>query len=303
MRIAGIYKITSPTGKIYIGQSWDIEKRWKGHAVKSKKKLPIVLSILKYGKKSHHFQVMHEIPLDAPQNVLDELEKFYIYQFKEAGFVLMNLTFGGIGHKGGIPWNKGLVGVTKKSDEAKNKISILHRQGVYTCYFKKNHIPYNKGKSLTYPVWNAGVSGVVRSSVETRVKISSGNFGSKKATGSKMSDNTRRALKEANTGRSISEYSRLKMRESALLNPNRGGTKNKGKIRTEENKKKISDSLKARTDNKGESASMALFTWDIINEIRSKYIPKIYPSRRLAKEYGMSKTNILDIVNFKIWKI
>jgi predicted GIY-YIG superfamily endonuclease len=25
----GIYKITSPSGKIYIGQSIDIEKRWE----------------------------------------------------------------------------------------------------------------------------------------------------------------------------------------------------------------------------------------------------------------------------------
>lgn len=29
--ITGIYKIISPTGKIYIGQSIDIEKRWKAY--------------------------------------------------------------------------------------------------------------------------------------------------------------------------------------------------------------------------------------------------------------------------------
>lgn len=29
--IIGIYKITSPTGKIYIGQSVNIEKRWNSY--------------------------------------------------------------------------------------------------------------------------------------------------------------------------------------------------------------------------------------------------------------------------------
>jgi predicted GIY-YIG superfamily endonuclease len=31
MNKSGIYKIISPTGKIYIGQSINIEKRWEGH--------------------------------------------------------------------------------------------------------------------------------------------------------------------------------------------------------------------------------------------------------------------------------
>ncbi len=29
MKVVGIYKITSPSGKVYIGQSVDIEKRFK----------------------------------------------------------------------------------------------------------------------------------------------------------------------------------------------------------------------------------------------------------------------------------
>jgi predicted GIY-YIG superfamily endonuclease len=31
----GIYKITSPSGKVYIGQSWDIYDRWKKHKQKN----------------------------------------------------------------------------------------------------------------------------------------------------------------------------------------------------------------------------------------------------------------------------
>ena len=54
-------------------------------------------------------------------------------------------------------------------------------------------------------------------------------------------------------------------------------------------------------DNKGENHPKAKMTNETVKEIRAKYIPNIYPSRKLAKEYGLSKTNILDIVNRRIW--
>lgn len=53
--------------------------------------------------------------------------------------------------------------------------------------------------------------------------------------------------------------------------------------------------------NKGENHPSHKVTAEIVREIRAKYIPNIYTSRRLAKEYRLSKTNILDIVNRKIW--
>ena len=46
----GIYKITSPSGKIYIGQSKDIEKRFKAYKnLKCKGQPYIYRSLLKYG--------------------------------------------------------------------------------------------------------------------------------------------------------------------------------------------------------------------------------------------------------------
>ena len=37
LSMIGIYKITSPSNKVYIGQSTNIEKRWSGYSTNKKK--------------------------------------------------------------------------------------------------------------------------------------------------------------------------------------------------------------------------------------------------------------------------
>jgi group I intron endonuclease len=57
----GVYKIISPTNKIYVGSSKDIYKRWKTYKslnCKSQKKL--YASFLKYGVKNHKFEIIQE---------------------------------------------------------------------------------------------------------------------------------------------------------------------------------------------------------------------------------------------------
>lgn len=74
-KICGIYKITSPKGKIYIGQSKNIKKRWYSYVNLYCKSQPkIYNSLKKYGVSSHKFEVIHICNL----NELDELELFYI---------------------------------------------------------------------------------------------------------------------------------------------------------------------------------------------------------------------------------
>lgn len=53
--------------------------------------------------------------------------------------------------------------------------------------------------------------------------------------------------------------------------------------------------------NKGENHPSNKLTDELVKQIRTKFIPRVYTSRRLAAEYGISKTNVLDIVNRKIW--
>ena len=51
---AGIYKITNPIGKVYIGESKNIDKRWTAYACLDCKKQPKLYNSLKqYGWKNH----------------------------------------------------------------------------------------------------------------------------------------------------------------------------------------------------------------------------------------------------------
>ena len=69
----GIYKITKiSNSKSYIGQSNDIERRFKEH--KYKIDLPIEIAIQKYGVAAFKFEVIEECTLDE----LDEKEIYWI---------------------------------------------------------------------------------------------------------------------------------------------------------------------------------------------------------------------------------
>ena len=54
----------------------------------------------------------------------------------------------------------------------------------------------------------------------------------------------------------------------------------------------------------GEKHGMAKFTYEIIDKIRKEYVfgKRGSGCRVLGRKYGMSKTNILDIVNNRIWR-
>ena len=57
----GIYKIISPKGRIYIGQSVDIERRFKWHRNNTPKhKTRLANSLKKYGVENHLFEVIEQ---------------------------------------------------------------------------------------------------------------------------------------------------------------------------------------------------------------------------------------------------
>jgi len=71
----GIYKITSPSGKVYIGQSVNINKRFNSYYklqnVISQRKL--YNSFLKHGVENHIFEILEECDIV----LLNERERFY----------------------------------------------------------------------------------------------------------------------------------------------------------------------------------------------------------------------------------
>jgi group I intron endonuclease len=61
----GIYKITSPTGRVYIGQSIDLEARQKIYARKGcKNQVRLYASLVKYGFSKHIFEVVEECKVE-----------------------------------------------------------------------------------------------------------------------------------------------------------------------------------------------------------------------------------------------
>jgi group I intron endonuclease len=71
----GIYKITNPLGKVYIGQSIDIERRLKEYSNPNrvKKQVKLYNSICKYSVSEHIFEVVEECIIEE----LNERERYW----------------------------------------------------------------------------------------------------------------------------------------------------------------------------------------------------------------------------------
>ncbi len=97
-KICGIYKITSPTGRVYIGQSIDIKKRMEDYKyperVKGQRKL--YNSLKKYGYKKHKFEIVMQCDIEK----LDEMEIFYIDVYNTVNTKHgLNCNHGGQSHR------------------------------------------------------------------------------------------------------------------------------------------------------------------------------------------------------------
>lgn len=141
--MVGIYKITSPSGKVYIGQSWNIEKRHQDYRYLKCKDLPkLYYSLKKYSVSAHLFETIIEIPADCGQAALDALEIFCINQFKESGASLLNIKDGGSRGKHAAQSIEKLSEKRKRqspptlgmkfSDEARANMSIAQKKIVQT---------------------------------------------------------------------------------------------------------------------------------------------------------------------------
>ena len=89
----GIYKITSPSNKVYVGQSTNIEKRWSGYSTNKKKmkeQTKLFNSFRKYGVDNHKFEIIEECNKDK----LNDKEVYWIefYNSVNAG---LNVSKGG----------------------------------------------------------------------------------------------------------------------------------------------------------------------------------------------------------------
>jgi group I intron endonuclease len=149
----GIYKISSPTNKIYIGQSIDIERRWKEYKklyCTSQRKL--YFSFKKHGVKKHIFEILEE----CNENMLLERESYWKNFYKVLEIPSLCCRIDGKGGKNSKETNrlisKGNIGISrnkgrKQSLEEKTlrsqirngyQPSISHIENMRTSMIGKN---------------------------------------------------------------------------------------------------------------------------------------------------------------------
>tara|TARA_R110000868_G_scaffold406567_1_gene687120 strand:- start:479 stop:931 length:453 start_codon:yes stop_codon:yes gene_type:complete len=81
----GIYKITSPSGKIYIGQSVNIKRRIEQHKY-SKLITPLCRSFNKYGFENHKIETIEQCDV----KLLNERERYWQDYFDATGAFGLN---------------------------------------------------------------------------------------------------------------------------------------------------------------------------------------------------------------------
>jgi group I intron endonuclease len=146
MKTAYIYKITSPTGRIYVGQTSRLSDRVSAYRNCNMNRQEILKnSILKHGWDKHNFEVIEECTTDT----VNEREIYWIQELQSyyyANSLGMNMTFGGGGCRGRKDTNevkkkralsntgrkhteksKQLISFSKKG-KVKPRLGILHRE-------------------------------------------------------------------------------------------------------------------------------------------------------------------------------
>lgn len=271
--MVGIYKITSPSNKVYIGQSWDIRGRWYSHG--HSKHTPFLYnSIKKYGKENHVFNVIHELPIDVSQYILDEYEKLYIQQYKSVGFFVMNMKSGGSNGKHSEKTKAELSNSVKKWWQDKYKSNktvntILSYQDVLDIRLSiMNGETVLSKLSNKYNVSLACISSIVKMKTHKNIVI----------------DGYEPFIKK--------DFSKTKCGKYSF-----------SRVVSNETKVKLSESLlKSKNIKRGENNLNSKLTNTQVREIRDTYKNGGISARKIAKLYGVSHSVILDIVNYKKWK-
>ena len=215
----GIYKITSPNNRVYIGQSVDIERRWISHRY-YKGVGRLYNSFKKHGFENHTFEVLEECDIEN----LNERERFHQDFYDVLGL-------------------KGLNSILTTTEDQSGFLSLETKARISASKVGKK-LPKEHRERI-------GKSGLGRvCSTETREKISKANKGRI------FSEEIKRKNSESQKGRIVSEETKEKIRLNGRKGPHSEESKQKmSKARlsrgghSEETKNKIKLSWIKRREN------------------------------------------------------
>lgn len=204
----GIYKITSPSGKVYIGQSRDINKRWTQYvSLNCKGQKRLYKSFNKYGASEHSFEIV-EICLFEE---LNDRERHWQDHYSVTGKEGLN---GCLVDTSTLP--------RVYSQEVKDKIRQSKLGKKQSEETRKKITEARKGKYIGESAPNFGN----KHSAETKSKMSKAHKGkySKENSpnfGKSRSEETKEKIRKAATGRKHSESTKalLRKRQANRENP------------------------------------------------------------------------------------
>jgi group I intron endonuclease len=217
-KICGIYKILNPEGKIYIGQSRNINfRKYIYSRCECKNQIILYNSIKKYGFENHKFEIIEEC---EPEK-LNELEIKYIEQYNSFAVKNkqgMNCTAGGTGTYKKIMPKHVLEILTKShkplSDKRKQEISLMFKGKKLS----EEHIAKLKNRVITEETREK-----LRFAANNMTQEHKNNI-SKSLMGRKVTQKTIDAVIKANTGRKKTEREIAKQSERMMGNQYTKGT-------------------------------------------------------------------------------
>lgn len=226
MKICGIYKITSPSGSVYIGQSVDVLSRWQSYRMfRCKAQSRLYNSLKKHGSDNHAFEIICQ----CERKDLNGLEIHYIKLYNtfnsEYG---LNLKSGG--------------GSPETSEETKRKISLAKKGVPQTAKAILSHVGRKEKPEVTERRRQKLLGGKLseetkrrmsesktgnkhhmfgkKASIETKLKQSAAKLGkASPKKGCKLSDETKQKLRDANLGKKQSKET-LEKRSKSLIGHN-----------------------------------------------------------------------------------
>ena len=266
----GIYKIVnSQNGKIYVGSSLDVERRWRKHksALRAgRHRNPHLQNSWDlYGESAFSLSVLEQVSEDL---CLLEAEQRYIDTLKPDYNIATHAT-GGSG---------------PRSEETKQKISAAVK-GDKHPFFGKTHSEETRKKiseaNLGKAAWNKGTP----LSKAHRAKLSESLSGSKHPQfGVERAKETKKKISASLTGHEVSAETRKKISEALT-----------GKQVPDAVREKISKA------NSAENNGSAKLDWEKVREIRRLY-DEGETQVKIRKMFDVSKSAVYNIVKHISWK-
>ncbi len=165
----GIYKITNVKGKVYVGQSIDLHKRFSDYKrLNCKYQRILYNSFIKYGIDNHIFEIIEECNIDE----LNSKERYWQEYYNCVGKYGLNCRFTKTNDKSGYMSDESKLLMSKSSKGIRYNLTEELREQKSKRMMGENNPMFGRTKELN-PFYGK------KHSEETKNKISKSNSGEK----------------------------------------------------------------------------------------------------------------------------